>query len=99
MLAALAFALASAGALAQAYPSKPIRVVVPNLAGGYTTYRPQSGKGGREPRPADGRRNRVGAGGSVGTITAKSPRRYTIMVGGIGPHGSAEPVREAAVRP
>jgi tripartite-type tricarboxylate transporter receptor subunit TctC len=92
-LAALLAALAAAGASAQPYPSKPIRVVVPNPAGGFydviaRTVGQKVGDSLGQPMVIE---NRVGAGGSVGTeFTAKSPPDgYTIMVGGIGPHGIA----------
>jgi len=92
-LAALALALAAAGASAQPYPSKPIRVVVPNPAGGYYDVIARAvgqkvGESIGQPMVVE---NRVGAGGSLGTeFTAKSPPDgYTIMVGGIGPHGIA----------
>jgi tripartite-type tricarboxylate transporter receptor subunit TctC len=92
-LAALALALAAAGAVAQSYPSKPIRVVVPNPAGGYYDVIARAlgqkvGESIGQPMVVE---NRVGAGGSLGTeFTAKSPPDgYTIMVGGIGPHGIA----------
>ena len=92
-LAAFALALAAAGASAQPYPSKPIRVVVPNPAGGYYDVIARAvgqrvGESIGQPMVVE---NRVGAGGSLGTeFTAKSPPDgYTIMVGGIGPHGIA----------
>jgi len=92
-LAALAIALAAAGASAQPYPAKPIRVVVPNPAGGYYDVIARAvgqkvGESIGQPMVVE---NRVGAGGSLGTeFTAKSPPDgYTIMVGGIGPHGIA----------
>ena len=92
-LAALALAFAAAGASAQPYPAKPIRVVVPNPAGGYydviaRTVGQKVGENIGQPMVVE---NRVGAGGSLGTeFTAKSPPDgYTIMVGGIGPHGIA----------
>jgi len=93
ILAGLALALASADALAQTYPSKPIRVVVPNPAGGYydliaRTVGQKVSEGLGQPMVVE---NRVGAGGSLGAeFTAKAPPDgYTIMVGGIGPHGIA----------
>lgn len=93
ILAALALALAAAGTPAQPYPSKPIRVVVPNPAGGFydliaRTVGQKVGEGLGQPMVVE---NRVGAGGSLGTeFTAKAPPDgYTIMVGGIGPHGIA----------
>jgi tripartite-type tricarboxylate transporter receptor subunit TctC len=92
-LAALVLALAAAGASAQPYPAKPIRVVVPNPAGGFydliaRTVGQKVGESIGQPMVVE---NRVGAGGSLGTeFTAKSPPDgYTIMVGGIGPHGIA----------
>ena len=92
-LAAFALALAAAGTSAQPYPSKPIRVVVPNPAGGYYDVIARAvgqkvGESIGQPMVVE---NRVGAGGSLGTeFTAKSPPDgYTIMVGGIGPHGIA----------
>jgi tripartite-type tricarboxylate transporter receptor subunit TctC len=92
-LAALVLALAAAGAPAQPYPAKPIRVVVPNPAGGFydliaRTVGQKVGESIGQPMVVE---NRVGAGGSLGTeFTAKSPPDgYTIMVGGIGPHGIA----------
>ncbi len=91
--AVLSFALAASGALAQPYPAKPIRVVVPNPAGGFydliaRTVGQKVGERTGQPMVVE---NRVGAGGSVGTeFAAKSaPDGYTIMVGGIGPHGIA----------
>jgi tripartite-type tricarboxylate transporter receptor subunit TctC len=92
-LATLALALAAGGAFAQPYPAKPIRVVVPNPAGGFydviaRTVGQKVGDSIGQPMVVE---NRVGAGGSLGTeFTAKSPPDgYTIMVGGIGPHGIA----------
>jgi tripartite-type tricarboxylate transporter receptor subunit TctC len=91
--AALVLALAAGGVSAQPYPSKPIRVVVPNPAGGFYDLIARSvgqkvGDSIGQPMVVE---NRVGAGGSLGTeFTAKSPPDgYTIMVGGIGPHGIA----------
>ncbi len=92
-LAALVLALAAAGAAAQPYPAKPIRVVVPNPAGGFydliaRTVGQKVGESVGQPMVVE---NRVGAGGSVGTeFTARAaPDSYTVMVGGIGPHGIA----------
>ena len=94
MIARLLFALLlawSCGAAAQAWPSKPIRVIVPYPAGGFydTIARlvgPKMTEDFGQPVIVE---NRVGAGGIVGTdYVAKSPPDgYTLMVGGIGPHG------------
>jgi tripartite-type tricarboxylate transporter receptor subunit TctC len=87
----VALAIACTGAFAQPYPSKPIKVVVPNPAGGY--YDVIARTVGQKLADPLGQpmvvENRVGAGGILGTeYTAKSPPDgYTIMVGGIGPHG------------
>jgi len=78
-------------AAAQSYPTKPIRTVVPYPAGGY--YDMIGRQIGQKLTRALGQpvvvENRAGANGIIGTeFTAKSPPDgYTIMVGGIGPHG------------
>ena len=82
------FALA---ALAQSYPAKPVRMIVPYPAGGY--YDLLARAIGQKLTEAWGQsllvENRAGANGIVGTeLVAKSvPDGYTIMMGGIGPHG------------
>ena len=77
--------------LAQAaYPSKPVRIIVPYPAGGY--YDVSSRVLGQKFSEALGQpfviENRPGANAIVGTeLVAKSaPDGYTIMMGGIGPH-------------
>ena len=86
----LSLALWSGVALAQGYPGKPIRTVVPYPAGGYYDMigRHVGVKLSRALGQAVVVENRVGANGIIGTdFTAKSaPDGYTIMVGGIGPH-------------
>jgi len=90
MLAGALLALASLGfsaqVLAQQYPDKPIRMVVPFVAGGTPDYIARS----LEPVLTSqlGQRvivdNRPGAGGLVGTeIVARSdPDGYTLVIGG-----------------
>jgi len=82
--AALAAALIAAPALAQDYPAKPIRIVLPFAAGGGTdvlarilAQRFTEAMG--QPVTVD---NRIGAGGNIGAeIVVKSPPDgYTIMV-------------------
>jgi tripartite-type tricarboxylate transporter receptor subunit TctC len=81
----------SAVAAAQSYPTKPIRTVVPYPAGGYYDMigRQIGQKLGRALGQPVVVENRAGANGIIGTeFTARSaPDGYTIMVGGIGPHG------------
>jgi tripartite-type tricarboxylate transporter receptor subunit TctC len=76
--------------LAQGYPSKPVKIVVPYAAGGY--YDVVARIVGHALSDSLGQpmvvENKIGANGIVGTeFTAKAPPDgYTIMVGGIGPH-------------
>jgi tripartite-type tricarboxylate transporter receptor subunit TctC len=91
LVAALLAAAHPGDAQAQAWPTKPIRVVVPNPAGGYydilaRVIGPRLGEALGQPIVVE---NRVGAGGMLGSdFVAKSPPDgYTLLVGGIGPHG------------
>ncbi|TMH70059.1 MAG: tripartite tricarboxylate transporter substrate binding protein, partial [Betaproteobacteria bacterium] len=83
LFAALAVVL-SGSALAQSYPSKPVRVVVPFPPGGGTdivarTVTPKMAEILGQPLIID---NRAGAGGNIGTeAAAKSPADgYTLLV-------------------
>jgi len=84
-LAALILAVAPAMALAQAYPSRPITMIVPFSAGGSTdtVARIMSEKLTTRLGQPVIVENKVGAGGSVGSaIAAKSPADgYTLLVG------------------
>jgi tripartite-type tricarboxylate transporter receptor subunit TctC len=90
-LLALLLVCLSLAALAQSYPAKPVRMVVPYPAGGY--YDLLARAIGQKLTEAWGQvlliENRAGANGIVGTdFVAKSvPDGYTTMMGGIGPHG------------
>ena len=84
--------LASSFALGQtAWPSKPVRIVVPFAPGGTTdilarAVAPELTKAFGQSFVVD---NRAGAGGNVGAdIVAKSaPDGYTILMGTVGTHG------------
>lgn len=90
-IVAAAVAVAGSGAvLAQAYPSKPIKLVVPFPPGGTTDILARAVGG--ELSKAWGQQviidNRPGAGGNIGSeIVAKSPPDgYTLLMGTVGTH-------------
>ena len=89
--AALLLATCTSVAFAQAYPSKPIRSIVPYPAGGYydTIARQVGNRLSRTLGQPVVVENRAGANGIIGTeyVAKSTPDGYTIMVGGIGPHG------------
>ncbi len=89
VLAAFVLGLAATGALAQAWPTKPVTMIVPFPPGGSTDMiarsvvpKLQEKLGGTF--IVD---NRPGAGGAVGAVAAKSakPDGYTIFVSSLGP--------------
>ncbi|QTD44638.1 Bug family tripartite tricarboxylate transporter substrate binding protein [Ottowia testudinis] len=93
--AALALSAALPGAaLAQAYPSKPITMVVPFSAGGTTDIlarivgKALEGELG-QPVVID---NKAGAGGNIGAQAAAraAPDGYTLLMGTVGTHGINE---------
>ncbi len=94
ILTACAVAMASyaAGARAQsAWPSKPVKIVVPFAAGGTTDILARAMA--TELSKAPGQQfivdNRAGAGGNVGAeIVARAPADgYTLLMGTVGTHG------------
>jgi tripartite-type tricarboxylate transporter receptor subunit TctC len=86
----LAMALPPGAALAQAWPSKPVRLVVPFAPGGTadTLGRLVASKLGETFKETFVVENRGGAGGVVGSeIVAKSaPDGYTLVVSGVASH-------------
>ena len=89
ILAALAFGLAATGALAQAWPTRPVTVIVPFPPGGSTDMiarvllpKLQEKTGGTF--IVD---NRGGAGGAIGAAAAKAakPDGYTFLCSSLGP--------------
>jgi tripartite-type tricarboxylate transporter receptor subunit TctC len=88
LLAASVLALASAGALAQAFPAKPIRIVVPYTPGGTSdilarVIGQKMTDGWGQPVVVD---NKPGANGNVGAdLVAKAPADgYTVLLTDIG---------------
>jgi tripartite-type tricarboxylate transporter receptor subunit TctC len=88
-----ALALTSASALAQAYPTKPITLIVPFAAGGPTDVIARIV--GENMSRTLGQQivveNVAGAGGTTGSTRAAqaAPDGYTIMMGHMGTHGAA----------
>jgi tripartite-type tricarboxylate transporter receptor subunit TctC len=81
--------LAAAGAAAQGYPNKPVRVVIPYAAGGNMEHwRPTLAKVGQLMGQTFYMENKPGAGGNIGAdAAAKSPADgYTLVIGTIGTH-------------
>ncbi len=88
---AIVIAAGCATAIAQDYPSRPMRLVVPFVAGGSSDVLARSvakamSEGLGQPMIVD---NRPGAGGSVGAevVAHALPDGYTILFGTIGTHG------------
>jgi tripartite-type tricarboxylate transporter receptor subunit TctC len=90
-LAALALALPVSAQTQSAWPSKPVRIVVPFAPGGTTdllarALAPEFSKAFGQQFVVE---NRAGAGGNIGAdVVAKSaPDGYTLLMGTVGTHG------------
>jgi len=93
LLAIVTLAAAMGVAHAQAYPTRPVRIIVPYAAGQGTdvatrVLAEQLGKALGQPAVVD---NRPGAAGNIGTLAAaKSPADgYTLLMGTNGTHAAA----------
>ena len=88
-VAALALGLTATGALAQAWPSKPVTMIVPFPPGGSTDMIARAVL----PKLQDATKgtyivdNKPGAGGAIGAVAAKNakPDGYTFFVSSLGP--------------
>ena len=90
LLAACALALLASHALAQGYPNKPIKMIVPFPPAGSTDLsgRAVADKLGQRLGQPVVVENKPGAGGNIGSdVAAKSPPDgYTLLVGTVGTH-------------
>src|SRR5919109_430840 len=97
-LFALLLAFTSSGALAQAYPAKPVKIIVPAQPGGGLDLvgRTIGDQLSRAMEQSFVIENSAGAGGSIAAMaTARAaPDGYTLMVGYVGTHGNNPAVRK-----
>src|SRR4051812_34052628 len=97
-LLALATALAASSAVAQVYPAKPVKIIVPAQPGGGLDLVGRTV--GDQLSPALDQsfiiENSAGAGGSIAAtaVARAAPDGYTLMVGYVGTHGTNPAVRK-----
>jgi len=96
--ASLLLAVVCAGAAAQGYPAKPVRIVVPAQPGGGLdligrTFADQLGRSMGQSFVVE---NISGGGGTIAsqTVARAAPDGYTLMVGYVGTHGTNPAVRK-----
>src|SRR5213075_1972450 len=97
-LLALATVLAASSAVAQAYPAKPVKIIVPAQPGGGLDLVGRT-VGDQLSRALDQSfviENSAGAGGSIAAtaVARAAPDGYTLMVGYVGTHGTNPAVRK-----
>jgi tripartite-type tricarboxylate transporter receptor subunit TctC len=97
-LLALSLALAAMSAVAQAYPVKPVKIIVPAQPGGGLDLVGRT-VGDQLSRALDQSfiiENSAGAGGSIAAtaVARAAPDGYTLMVGYVGTHGTNPAVRK-----
>ncbi|MBW8904721.1 MAG: tripartite tricarboxylate transporter substrate binding protein [Betaproteobacteria bacterium] len=97
-LLALATALAASSAVAQVYPAKPVKIIVPAQPGGGLDLVGRT-VGDQLSRALDQSfiiENSAGAGGSIAAtaVARAAPDGYTLMVGYVGTHGTNPAVRK-----
>jgi len=91
VLMAASLTLAGASAYAQAWPQKPLKIVVPFAAGGTTDILARAV--GAELSKSFGQpvivENRPGSGGNLGAdaVAKSAPDGYTLLMGTVGTHG------------
>src|SRR5919109_3584368 len=97
-LFALLLAFTSSGAAAQAYPAKPVKIIVPAQPGGGLDLvgRTIGDQLSRAMEQSFVIENSAGAGGFIAamTVARAAPDGYTLMVGYVGTHGTNPAVRK-----
>jgi tripartite-type tricarboxylate transporter receptor subunit TctC len=98
LLLALLAALVSSSIVAQPYPAKPVKIIVPAQPGGGLDLvgRTIGDQLGRALEQSFVIENSAGAGGSIAamSVARAAPDGYTLMVGYVGTHGTNPAVRK-----